>query len=44
MNNLNEEQYFNIIMGDWNTKVRNSTEDSDVMGPFGIGKVNTDRE
>ncbi len=40
---LNEKAYFNIIMGD-NAKVGSSREYLDVIGPFGMEKMNTNGE
>ena len=32
--------YYNIIMGDWNSKVRSKEDRKGVMGQYGIGDMN----
>jgi len=35
-----EKEYYNIVMGDWNSKIGQESAIEGIMGPYGIGEIN----
>lgn len=41
---VKEREYYNIVMGDWNSKLGHGVEIEGIMGPYGIGVRNENGE